>query len=78
MNIAFVKKHSKRNPCTVIVSRLINFEYGQILSYHSEHGEISTVNGEHFIADILTMSSTTSSTRGVLKNCLEVYIFHHL
>ena len=31
------KKHSKRNPCTVKVSRLIAFEHEKILSYHSEY-----------------------------------------
>ena len=32
------------------------------------HGEISTVNGEHFIADIITMSSTRKFARGDKKN----------
>ena len=37
MNIAFVQKNILKNPCTVIVSRLINFEQEQILSDHSEY-----------------------------------------
>ena len=39
MNIAFVQKNILKNPCTVIVSRLINFEHEQILSDHSEYTE---------------------------------------
>ena len=31
-------------------------------------GEISTVNGEHFIADIITMSSTRKFVTGDKKN----------
>ena len=32
------------------------------------HGEISTVNGEHFLADIMVMSSTRKFARGDKKN----------
>ena len=32
------------------------------------HGEISTVNGEHFSADIMVMSSTRKFARGDKKN----------
>ena len=32
------------------------------------YGEISTVNGEHFIADIITMSCTREFSRGDKKN----------
>ena len=32
------------------------------------HGKISTVNGEHFIADIITMSSTRKFAQGDKKN----------
>ena len=32
------------------------------------HGEISTVNGEHFIADIIIMSTTRKFARGDKKN----------
>ena len=49
------------------------------------HGEISTVNDERFIADIITMSSTRKFARGAKKNYSnderlalgEVCIFHH-
>ena len=32
------------------------------------HGETSTVNGEHFIADVITTSSTREFARGDKKN----------
>ena len=68
MNIAFVQKTLQKKPLhsNSISShqfrKWANFELFWI------HGEISTVNGEHFIADIITMSSSRKFARDDKKN----------